>query len=424
MRAIVLLSFLVACGSVRDDEPMESVDAAPPELDAPPTPPAFPVRLSAAQIEFGGVAVGQRSVGTSLIVTNTSDAPIAFVTTVEGNLDDFFFTDGCGSTPIGAQSSCRVVISFAPSVDGTRLATLTVSIDGVDGSATVSLVGRGLIGSFAITPPLHDFAGQDFGVASATQTFDVANTGDIATGALALSLPPGTPYRIVDDACSGTAIATGGHCTFGVVFTPAALGESSTSIEIQGGVAGETAVSLGGRGQALVSVAFGGLGGGVVTSTPAGIDCGTTCSARFDSAPVTLTAAPTAGNVFMRWTGACTGATCTLPLASASSTATAVFEPLRTLTVMPGAGNVHVEPVAEDCLSFEGCSYVLPRTTSVTATAHAVDDLVFIRWRGVLGCGFEASCTFTITTNATLSAQFCPPDDACCVSPSSPACQP
>lgn len=41
---------------------------------------------------------------------------------------------------------------------------------------------------------------------------------------------------------------------------------------------------------------------------PAGIDCGTTCSACFaEATTVTLTAAPNAGSTFMGWSGACVG---------------------------------------------------------------------------------------------------------------------
>ena len=51
-----------------------------------------------------------------------------------------------------------------------------------------------------------------------------------------------------------------------------------------------------------------GVGSGTVTSDPAGIDCGSTCSAYFpQGATVTLTAAPAAGSTFTGWTGSCTG---------------------------------------------------------------------------------------------------------------------
>jgi hypothetical protein len=71
------------------------------------------------------------------------------------------------------------------------------------------------------------------------------------------------------------------------------------------------------------------LGQGKVSSSPAGIDCGTTCSSAFNvPTQVTLTAVPASGHRLKSWSGGCTGnAACTVTINAASSV-TAVFEPL------------------------------------------------------------------------------------------------
>ena len=61
-------------------------------------------------------------------------------------------------------------------------------------------------------------------------------------------------------------------------------------------------------------------GTGTVNTTPAGIDCGSTCTAKFASgAEVALTAVPAAGSSFTSWGGACSGstATCTVTMSAA-----------------------------------------------------------------------------------------------------------
>lgn len=75
-------------------------------------------------------------------------------------------------------------------------------------------------------------------------------------------------------------------------------------------------------GQPVLSVTRTGNGTGTVTSSPAGISCGSTCSAPFASGTVvTLTAAPASGSTFTGWSGGgCAGTgTCTLTLNASTS---------------------------------------------------------------------------------------------------------
>jgi hypothetical protein len=69
-----------------------------------------------------------------------------------------------------------------------------------------------------------------------------------------------------------------------------------------------------------LSVAKEGTGFGSVTSSPAGITCGATCSTNYPSgASVTLSAAPSVGSVFSGWGGACSGTSrsCTVAMSAA-----------------------------------------------------------------------------------------------------------
>jgi uncharacterized repeat protein (TIGR02543 family) len=75
------------------------------------------------------------------------------------------------------------------------------------------------------------------------------------------------------------------------------------------------------------------VGQGTVTSTPAGINCGTTCSALFNQGTVvTLTAQPAAGWSFAGWSGACSGLTCQVTMSQArmvTATFTSGEDPFR-----------------------------------------------------------------------------------------------
>jgi len=76
----------------------------------------------------------------------------------------------------------------------------------------------------------------------------------------------------------------------------------------------------------VLTVNKGGTGSGTVSSSPAGINCGATCSAAFSSgASVILSPIADAGSTFAGWSGACTGTgTCSVTM-DAAKTVTATF---------------------------------------------------------------------------------------------------
>ncbi len=66
------------------------------------------------------------------------------------------------------------------------------------------------------------------------------------------------------------------------------------------------------------------IGSGSIISSPAGINCGASCSTSF-AGSVTLSAVPLAGNTFTGWTGACSGSGACIVSMSAARSVTATF---------------------------------------------------------------------------------------------------
>jgi len=76
-----------------------------------------------------------------------------------------------------------------------------------------------------------------------------------------------------------------------------------------------------------LTVGKAGTGSGTVTSSPSGINCGTTCSTSFNSGTVvTLTATPATGSTFAGWSGACTGTGSCKMTMNAAESVTATFQ--------------------------------------------------------------------------------------------------
>lgn len=154
-----------------------------------------------------------------------------------------------------------------------------------------------------------------------------------------------------------------------------------------------------------------GAGTGQVSSSPAGIDCGTDCEEAYTPGTVvTLQAAADPGVRFRGWSGSCAGYNCTITLDRARMV-TARFEPLaeHTLTVNrvgPLGGFVTSSPVGINCGT--DCSAVFEENTAVTLTATSVAGSHFMGWGGACSGQITETCTTTITGATTVTATFAP----------------
>jgi serine protease AprX len=159
----------------------------------------------------------------------------------------------------------------------------------------------------------------------------------------------------------------------------------------------------------VLTVAKSGGGAWTVTSSPAGISCGTTCSAVFaDGTAVTLTATADSGSTFAGWSGDCSGTgPCTVTM-SADHAVTATFEPHsqpRALTVTKagsGTGKVTSTPAGIDCGTV--CSATFGPGTSVTLKASPGRGSRFSGWSG--DCSGTAACTLTMNAAHAVTATF------------------
>ena len=166
---------------------------------------------------------------------------------------------------------------------------------------------------------------------------------------------------------------------------------------------------------------------GSVISTPAGIDCGATCSASFASArQIALAATAAAGWRFDSWDGACQGSgSCAVGLAADTAvSATFVQSPppppppvLRKLTLIftgAGKGRVGSSAAALDCRA--ACSATVTEGTTVALVAAAEAGSTFAGWGGA--CTGQGACSVTATADATVQVDFeasppPPPPDSC-----------
>jgi hypothetical protein len=151
-----------------------------------------------------------------------------------------------------------------------------------------------------------------------------------------------------------------------------------------------------------------GAGTGTVTSSPSGINCGSTCSYQFVSGTnVTLTATPDSGSTFGGWSGDITGSSSTIIVTiDSNKSVIATFNLGYTLTVTKsgtGTGTVTSSPSGINCGST--CSYLFAPSTNVTLTATPDPSFAFGGWSGDI-VDTNAVTTVTMSANKNVTATF------------------
>ena len=126
-----------------------------------------------------------------------------------------------------------------------------------------------------------------------------------------------------------------------------------------------------------LTVTKAGTGSGGVTSSPTGIDCGTTCQQEYSSGTgVTLTATPDPGSFFVGWAGAgCSGADTCQVAVTAATTVTATFDkfPNGSFTVK------QIETLGNETISGSVCDLTKPfGVPAVDPVASAAWTFLFV----------------------------------------------
>ena len=205
------------------------------------------------------------------------------------------------------------------------------------------------------------------------------------------------------------------HGAFGqassVIFDRIARGATANDVTLMSleGVAGTGVVpqSTQPTTYALSTITMG-SGSGTVTSSPSGINCGSSCTSTFaPNSAVTLTATPAAGSTFAGWSGSCSGTGgCTVTMASAKSV-TATFNATTQSTPAPSGSGVSL---SASTLYFKSG---VPSSQSVTFTNTTSSTVQFVRasmssgkYQQTNNCDAVAagrSCTATVTYYPTNS---------------------
>jgi uncharacterized repeat protein (TIGR02543 family) len=268
------------------------------------------------------------------------------------------------------------------------------------GTATITATSEGRNGSATVTVPTYPLEVAKAGTGSGTVTSSpsgidcgIACQGSYASGTvvtLTATAAAGSAFEGWSGACAGTAP------TCQVTMSQARSVTATFNVRMY-----------------AVKVGLTGTGSGMVRSSPAGIECGTTCEASFaQGTVVSLTATAAAGSTFEGWSGACTGTaiTCQVTMSEARSVTATFNLQIYTLTVTKagtGSGTVTSSPGGIDC--GPECTEEYGSGTVVTLSATAATGSVFAGWSGAC-TGTAPTCQVTMSEARSVTATFTPQD--------------
>ena len=350
---------------------------------APLTPPI----LAPQPVNFPGTTtVGGSS--TPRVLTLSNPNPQSITVAINTLAAGFSQTATCGAT-LAANASCTITVTFSPIVAGAANANVTAITSA--GTVSAALTGTGAAPlPPTLTPASINFGAITVGLPSRPQVVTLTNPNTISMPLTAISSSAG----FVQTNTCGASVAAGASCSISIVYTPAAIGASTGTVQ--------AATPFGNASAALI-----GAGAAVALAAPEAtpdtlIFPATTTGST--SAPQVITIRnPNAQSINL--TGFTTdpifsvsSTTCGATLAAAlTCTYTVVFKPVvvgttqRTLTVNSSAGT--------DSVSVSGTG-VAPVSAALTPLALSLSNWDF----GAVTLGAQSSTRPFILQNTNTVA--------------------
>jgi len=207
--------------------------------------------------------VGSNGVTQTIVVHNAGDAQLQFsAITLSGTAAADFTRGGtCStSTPLSVgpasngSTSCTIELTFRPSLEGARNATLTIDSNAIIGSIPLALSGTGVpvpAPVAALSAAQLDFGSQTVNGLYPARSLTLTNTGNAALSISSLVLD-GTGFSNTSATPCPASLAAGASCTIDIRFTPTAAGTNyASTLRVSSNAAGSPhSVTLVGRGTA------------------------------------------------------------------------------------------------------------------------------------------------------------------------------
>jgi trimeric autotransporter adhesin len=302
------------------------------------------VTFSPISLSFGNQVQGTASAVKKITLTNNQLTPL-HITSIAAHVADYVATSNCpmglGIVSLPPGASCKISVTFTPSLLGPRTDTLSVTDDGSGSPQTVPLSGSG-VRAVSLSPTTVSFKNQVVGTISAATTVTLKNnqTGPLTIWAITTNVSDYS--RTTSCPIFPLTLNGGSSCTISVTFRPALTGARSGVLSFSENANFNPTVSLSGTGVSAVVLNPTGLSfGNQAVGTTSAVQAITVTNNQ--TVGLAITSIATSVSDFMP-TSNCPGSPSTLP-ANASCTVTVAFTPkaigarVGTLRVTDNASN-------------------------------------------------------------------------------------
>jgi hypothetical protein len=197
-------------------------------------------RLSPASVAFPLLrTVGTTSLPHTVKLTNvgSGDLDITGITLTGPEPGDFAQSNNCSST-VTVGASCLITVTFTPTAQGVRTASVSITDNAPGSPQTVPLTGRGSF--FEWSPRSLNLGDQKIGTSSAARTVTLNNPGPAPITLFSIGITGVNAGDFTQTHTCGSSLNPGASCTIEVTFTPTAVGGRIGHVAIRDSAFGGT----------------------------------------------------------------------------------------------------------------------------------------------------------------------------------------
>jgi Beta-propeller repeat/Abnormal spindle-like microcephaly-assoc'd, ASPM-SPD-2-Hydin len=198
------------------------------------------VNLAPASVTFNLLrTVGTTSPPQTVKLTNVGGGQLNInaITVTGADPADFTQTNNCPAT-VASGVSCIITVTFTPTAQGWRTASISIADSVLGSPQTVPLTGRGTF--FEWSPRSMNMGAQKVGTSSAARTVMLTNAGTAPIALFSIQVGGVNAGDFTQTNNCGSSLKAGASCTIEVTFTPTAVGSRLGHVAIQDNAFGGT----------------------------------------------------------------------------------------------------------------------------------------------------------------------------------------